>query len=213
MAVRIVIVKSGKPLREITIDQDKFTIGRRRDCDLQVADPAVSGRHAEVEWVDNGYLIRDLDSTNGLHVAGRQVVEYALKNQDLVTIGEHQLRFILLDSSSGEVTAPIQQPTPGAVIDASADNPAHCYLKIVRGDSSHEVLELEDSLVTVGVPGVQVAAVSTRPQGHFIIHVDGGSDRNKTPLVNGEAIGFKSRKLEAGDLIEVADVALEYCVD
>ena len=63
MAVRIVIVKSGKPLREITMDQDKFMIGRRRDCDLQVADPAVSGRHAEVEWVGNGYLIRDLDST------------------------------------------------------------------------------------------------------------------------------------------------------
>lgn len=81
------IVKNEKPLREITMDQDKFTISRRRDCDLQVADLSVSGRLAEVELLGNGYQIRDLDLTNGHHVAGRQVAGYALKNQDLVTIG------------------------------------------------------------------------------------------------------------------------------
>ncbi|MBL6690132.1 MAG: hypothetical protein ISP91_07050 [Pseudomonadales bacterium] len=72
---------------------------------------------------------------------------------------------------------------------------------------------LEDSMTSIGVAGVQMAAVSKRPQGHFIIHVDGGKDRNKTPVVNGEPIGFKSKKLEVGDLIEVADLQFEYCID
>ena len=87
------------------------------------------------------------------------------------------------------------------------------YLKIVKGDEAGELVKLDDALTTIGVPGIQVAAVSKRPQGHFIIHVDGGKDRNKTPVVNGEPIGFKSRKLEVGDLIEVADIQLEYCFD
>ena len=65
------MLKNEEPLREITMDQDKFTTNRRRDCILQVADLAVSGRLAEVELLGNGYQIRDLDSTNGLHVAGR----------------------------------------------------------------------------------------------------------------------------------------------
>lgn len=87
------------------------------------------------------------------------------------------------------------------------------YLKVVVGGDPGEVVKLQESLTTVGIPGIQVAAVSKRPQGHFIIHVDGGKDRNKTPVVNGEPIGFKSRKLEVGDLIEVADLQFEYCFD
>jgi len=83
----------------------------------------------------------------------------------------------------------------------------------VHGGELGEIVKLDDALTTIGVPGVQVAAVSKRPTGHFIIHVDGGKDRNKTPVVNGEEIGFKSRKLEVGDLIEVASIQLEYCYD
>ena len=65
------MLKNEEPLREITMDQDKFTTSRRRDCILQVADLAVSGRLTEDGLLGNGYQIRDLDSTNGLHVAGR----------------------------------------------------------------------------------------------------------------------------------------------
>jgi hypothetical protein len=65
-------------------------------------------------------------------------------------------------------------------------------------------------MTTIGVPGIQVAAVSRRPQGHFIIHVDGGKEKARVPLVNGEPIGFKSHKLEDKDKIEVADTKMEY---
>ena len=83
----------------------------------------------------------------------------------------------------------------------------------MKGGEPGQVVKLEESMTSIGVPGVQMAAVSKRPQGHFIIRVDGGKERDKTPVVNGEAIGFKSRKLEVGDLIEVADLQLEYCFD
>lgn len=221
MTLKIILIKEDKPVDQIVMEQPKLTIGRRAECDIPIKDPAVSGSHAEIEFVGNGYILRDAGSTNGVHVAGRQIKEYALKDGDLVTIGEHQLR----------VSIPDNAPPPTKAAEPAAPEPAESksdktevrqpmtpsrndgYLKYVKGGEPGEVLKLEESLVTIGVPGVQVAAVSKRPHGHFIIHVDGGKDRNKTPVVNGEAIGFKSRKLEVGDLIEVADIALEYCFD
>src|SRR5262245_4237707 len=41
-------------------------VGRDDECDLVVAEPMVSRRHAEVAWAGGGWLVRDLNSTNGL---------------------------------------------------------------------------------------------------------------------------------------------------
>lgn len=219
MTVKIIIIKEDKPIQQLLMQQAKLSIGRRAECDISIKDPAVSGNHAEIEYVGNGYILRDLGSTNGVHVKGRQIKEHALKDEDLVTIGEHQLRVMIPDNSP----PPTEPQTEPVVEDLNRDvtevraapvtNQTDGYLKYIVGGEPGQVVKLQDSLTTVGVPGVQVAAVSKRPQGHFIIHVDGGKDRNKTPVVNGEPIGFKSRKLEVGDLIEVAEIQLEYCFD
>ncbi len=219
MAVKIIVLREDKPVDQIVLDQPKMVIGRKSECDIAIKDPAISGNHAEIEYVGNGYIIRDLGSTNGVHVKGRQVKEHALKNEDLITIGEHQLRIFITDklppSAEGAV-APMMGVPPGDVTEVRkipVTNQTDGYLKYVKGGEPGAILKLNEALTTIGVPGVQVAAVSKRPQGHFIIHVDGGKDRNKTPIVNGEPIGFKSRKLDVGDLIEVADLQLEYCFD
>jgi hypothetical protein len=219
VTVKIVVIKNDKPIAQIMMEQDRLSIGRKSECDIPIKDPAVSGQHAEIEFVGNGYILRDLGSTNGVHVKGRKIKEYVLKDKDIVFIGEHKLTFDIPDNSpppkkkaasskfehvGGDVTevrsVPVTAQTAG-------------YLKYVKGGELGETLKLEDALTTIGVPGVQAAAVSKRPQGHYIIHVDGGEDRNRTPVVNGEPIGFKSRKLEVGDLIELANIQLEYCYD
>ncbi|MDZ7686226.1 MAG: hypothetical protein U5O39_15465 [Gammaproteobacteria bacterium] len=84
------------------------------------------------------------------------------------------------------------------------------FLKVVGGQRDGERITLEEGLTKIGQPGVQVAAVSRRPQGYFLIHVDGGNDRERVPLINGEPIGFKSRKLEPGDKVEVAGTTMSY---
>ena len=219
MTVKIIVSKEGKPVQQVLMQQDKLTIGRRSECDIPIKDPAVSGSHAEIEFVGNGYILRDTGSTNGVHVKGRKITEHALKNDDLITIGEHQLKFLITRDAKPAPAAPSKPAVEELGRDKTeiravpVTSSTNGYLKYVRGGQNGEIIKLEDSLVTVGTPGVQVAAVSKRPQGHFIIHVDGGKDREKTPVVNGEAIGFKSRKLEAGDLVEVADLAWEYCFD
>jgi len=68
-------------------------IGRSRQCDLVLADPNVSRRHAELRQRGNDYLIVDLDSTNGVEVNGQKVKTKALNNGDLINLGTMRVRF------------------------------------------------------------------------------------------------------------------------
>ena len=54
---------------------------------------SVSGCHAEICQVDDGYLIRDLDSTNGTFVNGKEVKEHILHDGDIVHIATKEFRF------------------------------------------------------------------------------------------------------------------------
>lgn len=68
-------------------------IGRSRHCDLVLADPNVSRRHAELRQRGNDYLIVDLDSTNGVEINGRKVKSRALENGDEMIMGTTRVRF------------------------------------------------------------------------------------------------------------------------
>ena len=52
--------------------RSSVVIGRSRECDIRLADPNVSRRHAEVRHEGAAYWILDLGSTNGLTVNGRR---------------------------------------------------------------------------------------------------------------------------------------------
>jgi pSer/pThr/pTyr-binding forkhead associated (FHA) protein len=68
-------------------------IGRSKDCDLQLADPNISRRHAELRQEGTSYWIVDLDSTNGIEINGRRAKRAKLDPGDTVTIGSTDLVF------------------------------------------------------------------------------------------------------------------------
>lgn len=51
----------------------KFVVGRRKNLGLHLNDSAVSERHAEVVWGGDGYVLRDLGSSNGTYRNGEVV--------------------------------------------------------------------------------------------------------------------------------------------
>jgi pSer/pThr/pTyr-binding forkhead associated (FHA) protein len=77
-----------------------YVIGRE-GADIALNDERVSRKHAELGlYGPEAYVLRDLASTNGTWVNGRRVSEKArLKNWDLITIGETQIRFSLVEGS------------------------------------------------------------------------------------------------------------------
>lgn len=92
----------------IPLDRDQVILGRALEADVRINDVKVSRRHAIVKTTtdaSNGrseYVITDLDSRNGIFVNGRKVKDASLANGDKITIGEHILRFELLDEIDRE---------------------------------------------------------------------------------------------------------------
>ena len=79
--------------KQHTIDKGSVLIGRSKDCDIRLADPNVSRRHAELRQDGNAYWILDLGSTNGLTVNGRRQQRAKLANEDRITLGSTELVF------------------------------------------------------------------------------------------------------------------------
>ena len=75
------------------VTKRREVIGRSKDADIQVADPNVSRRHAELRQEGATYWIVDLDSTNGVEVKGKRVRRLKLEEGTRFTIGSTELEF------------------------------------------------------------------------------------------------------------------------
>ncbi|WP_129777251.1 FHA domain-containing protein [Peristeroidobacter soli] len=82
-------------------------------------------------------------------------------------------------------------------------------LQVLSGAFAGRELELNKALTTLGRPGVQVAAITRRADGYFIVHVDSGKPGDY-PSVNGSAIGEQARKLADNDVILLAGVKMGF---
>jgi pSer/pThr/pTyr-binding forkhead associated (FHA) protein len=99
-AVSVEELGLGREIVSLTVDGAKHeledgpvTIGRSKDCDIQLADPNVSRRHAEVRQEGAAYWVVDLGSTNGLEVNGRRQKRAKLRQGDKITLGSTDLVF------------------------------------------------------------------------------------------------------------------------
>jgi pSer/pThr/pTyr-binding forkhead associated (FHA) protein len=75
------------------VTKRRVVIGRSKDADVQVADPNVSRRHAELRQEGATYWLVDLDSTNGVEVNGRRVKRLKLEDGTRFTIGSTDIEF------------------------------------------------------------------------------------------------------------------------
>jgi hypothetical protein len=71
----------------------RSVLGRSKECDVQVPDPNVSRRHAEVRREGTTFTLVDLDSTNGIEVGGRRLRRLALEDGTRFTLGSTEIVF------------------------------------------------------------------------------------------------------------------------
>ena len=84
-------------------------------------------------------------------------------------------------------------------------------LQVLSGAFAGRELELTKALTTLGRPGVQVAAITRRKEGYYIVHVESGEE-DDFPLVNGKPIGQQARKLSDNDVVQLAGVKMGFFV-
>ena len=82
-------------------------------------------------------------------------------------------------------------------------------LQVLSGTFAGRELELVKALTTLGRPGIQVAAITRRADGYFIVHVESGKEGDY-PLVNGQPIGNQAHKLTDNDVLQLAGVKMGF---
>jgi hypothetical protein len=112
--------------REFTLDGRELRVGRAPSCDINLdGDPLVSRFHALLRPVDGGYVVSDLNSSNGTLVNDQEIhAETPLREGDELTIGECKLR---IEASFFEInTSQVsQQPASAAPAAPSLDLPSY----------------------------------------------------------------------------------------
>lgn len=89
---KLVLSVGGRVLRELLIDRNRVTIGRRPYNDLLLDDLTVSGEHAIVHTGPKGEsVIHDLQSRNGTLVNGMPVMQQVLADGDVIDVGIYRI--------------------------------------------------------------------------------------------------------------------------
>jgi len=119
-----------------------------------------------------------------------------------------------VEQAVNQVAAPAPRfdPTatrPGGDVASAPVALPKAKLQVLSGAFAGRELELTKALTTLGRPGVQVAAITRRAEGYFIVHVDSGKEGD-FPHVNGSAIGPQARRLRDNDVIQLAGVKMGF---
>ena len=239
----LILSLDGQTLAEYNLNKARLTIGRYPDNDIRIDNLAVSGHHALIVNVLNDSFLEDLNSTNGTYVNGKLIKKHLLKAGDVITTGQHQLRYVEDDEVRASefqkttvlgqdlrqydaprpaapiapgATAVLQRPAAPAPVAEAPAVPARPLIKgrlqVLSGSMAGRELELVKTLTTIGRPGVQVAAVSRRADGFYLMTVE-TAHADDYPLVNGLPIGMTALQLEDHDVIQVAGVKLGFFTD
>jgi pSer/pThr/pTyr-binding forkhead associated (FHA) protein len=231
---KLVLGYNGQTLHEYALDRETLTIGRKTDNDIHIDNLAVSGNHAKILTILNDSFIEDLDSTNGTFINGKKINKHALRNGEIITIGKHELKYVNEPTFTDtfEKTMIIRPDAEGMpeqdqtgtnlekhigkiasdLASAGTSDPEQtgaASLKFLNGANSGKNLNLTKILTTLGKPGVQVAAITRRPTGYYLIAVDAASSPSN-PLVNSVEIGKQAQPIKHGDEIEVAGIKMRF---
>lgn len=217
---RLILSLEGQVLAEYNMNKERYTVGRLPDNDIRIDNPAVSGHHSLIINILNDSFLEDLSSTNGTYVNGKLIKKHALQHGDTITVGLHQLRFVEDEENAQEefektmVIQPGQRPVPRNVepqpaLPAGATLQIEAKLQVLSGAFAGRELKLTKTLTTLGRTGVQVAAITRRAEGYYLVHVESAAEGDY-PLLNGVSVGPTARKLADNDVIQLAGVKMGF---
>jgi class 3 adenylate cyclase len=93
-SAKLVVRLADGSIQEHDLDAESLHVGRDVSCEIRIISPYVSRHHALIRRAENGFVIEDERSTNGLQINGRMVREpHPLVDGDCVAIGDVSLTY------------------------------------------------------------------------------------------------------------------------
>ena len=212
---KMIVSIDGVVIKEVQLTKDRTSLGRRPYNDIVIDNLAVSGEHAVLQTSGHEVYLEDLNSTNGTYVNGKAIKKQLLQNSDTVEIGKYKIKYVNeAAGSSPDKTMTVKagvaglQSASGAVAAPSGAGhvPSSAAIKVMSGAAAGREVALVKVVTTIGKPGVAVAAITKRPYGFVVAHVE-GIDR---PSLNGKPIGSDPVTLKNGDMLELAGTQMQF---
>ena len=225
-------------IAEFTLEEKKaVTIGRRSSNDIVIENLAVSGHHARIDSMGDGFILTDLQSKNGSFVNEKLVSAHWLKPGDVISIGKHNLEFsygpdeVHPDDSTANLDQTMVMDTgryrammdkSGAIKETVLAEPgprknAIGVLSFLSGGKGEIKLLKKMNRIGKGATsdiriqgfwlGKTVATLSKRPGGFYLSYVGGWVK----PKVNSQKIS-QSIQLKDFDIIEIGATKMQFFI-
>jgi len=217
-------------VKEVALDKELTTIGRKPDNDIIIDNQAVSGHHAVIRLEGTTILLEDLSSLNGTYINSQKISKTELYNGDVILIGVHTLNvssdknrttdtksFTVRGRSMDEtmVIAPDDKQKIISAADNSIPDALGGFL-VVEGSTDQKEYELKERVSAIGkedgsaikLKGLfapKLAALVNRRKDGYFITPSGGKELK----INGKAIS-RRYDLKDGDIAEVAGLKLQF---
>jgi len=91
------VLVQGSEQRTLPLIHSPFSVGRKIDKDLVIADPRVSRDHAQIISENGSYWVVDQGSKHGTYVNGRRVERHKLERNDLVEFGARGGAYVIFN--------------------------------------------------------------------------------------------------------------------
>ena len=113
----VLVVLQGHAIGQtVALDKPSVVIGRGSQADFAIRDDIASRLHAEIirQEVEGAieYYVNDLGSTNGTYLNGTKITgQQLLEDGDKIKVGNHMMKFALLDEFEAEFQEKLHQMT------------------------------------------------------------------------------------------------------
>ncbi|MEN6319846.1 MAG: FHA domain-containing protein [Syntrophaceae bacterium] len=219
-------------VKEIPLDQDVITIGRKEGNNIIIDNQAVSGRHAQIVKEGDSIFVEDANSLNGTYVNGQKISKFELFNGDVILIGVHTLEVIsdkvreadakgfAVRGRSMDETMVIAAEDKKKIL-ASVDKAKPDVLGgfiVIEGSTEKKDYLLKERITSIGKEnsaGIHLkgffapkvaALINRRKEGYFITPAGG-----KSLKVNGQEVDHRY-DMKDGDIVEIASLKLQFYI-
>lgn len=90
---KLFVTHEGKTVMELALDRARVLIGRAEHNDVSIVSRFISRHHALIARHGNTTFLMDLNSTNGTFVNARRISNQVLRDNDIITVGNHRIKF------------------------------------------------------------------------------------------------------------------------
>ncbi|MDM0112877.1 FHA domain-containing protein [Variovorax sp. J22R133] len=121
---KLILFSEPNKVKQVELKGAETTIGRALENDIVVNQSRVSRRHAAIVTQGEGFIVKDLESQNGIYVNGTRIdMSHVLKHGDEIMIGDCKMRFFATNQKFSSAESLRLLTIPGSLIDLDTRRP------------------------------------------------------------------------------------------